>query len=54
MHIHNNPLKELGATNLVLYLIGINNQQDTLACRNGSGHFITEVNVTLQRDGEST
>lgn len=42
-------LRKPGVRNLVLYLIGVDNQQDTLACRNGSRHFITEVNVTLQR-----
>lgn len=34
---------------LVFYLIGIDNQQDSLTRRNRARYFITEVNVTLER-----
>lgn len=57
MYIHNNSLRQVGDgfgwSGLVLYLIGIHNQKDALACRNRSRYFITEVNMTLQRGKDS-
>lgn len=57
MSIHNNDnndnnKSQLGARNQLLYLIGINNQKDALACRNWSRYFITEVNMTLKIKAE--
>lgn len=49
-HNYNNK-GQLGAKNRLLYLIGIDNQKDALACRNRSGYFITEVNMTLKKQG---
>lgn len=49
MDTRDNSLRPLVERNLVLYLIGINNQKDALACRNGSRYFITKVNMTLKR-----